>query len=126
LDVARALAPDDLANLAEAAAWALDHGPGEVAARAADVARVLARFDPSRAPDALVDLLERALALAEPAGAAPRALAAGHGTLGRAWQLRGRLGEARRAIEHALALAGEDQALAGELWADLGVVHHQQ
>jgi predicted ATPase len=123
-----ALAPllADRENLAEAATYALrasTAGTPVLSPRALIAA--LARIEPSRAPRELVALLSQMLALAEREGWPREVLAGGYRLEGRALQLRGRLADARTALERALDLVGADEAAAAEIQEDLGLLHHQ-
>jgi predicted ATPase len=117
LVAAPSLSPADQGNLADAVAAAL-----EAPSIPPDTAEALGRIDPASASDDLLALLERAL---DRPDLAPGVAARGHRVLGRALQLRGRTTLACAALERALELAAGDEHLAADLWADLGVLHHQ-
>jgi predicted ATPase len=101
--------PEIDANLAPAIAFVL----GE--RRVEEAIAALVHVPPSRMSDRLLDLVASALEQRESA-ALRRAR-------GRAWQLRGRLADARAELER--ALAESDGTDAADLMTDLGVLHHQ-
>jgi predicted ATPase/Tfp pilus assembly protein PilF len=116
------------ADILEAAGHWLAADGDDSRERARRVALALSRIEPTRASDAIVDLLGCALARACPADVeGDEAVALAHRARGLAMQLRGRLVEARQELERALAIARElhSLALVGRISLDLGAVHHQ-
>ena len=89
---------------------------------ATEALRAFAGLDPSQLTDDMLDALAKALST-DDCDAAARAR--GHRIRGRALLLRGRITEARAELQRARSLAGHDHAIAAEVWADLGVIHHQ-
>lgn len=126
LGAAHQLVAADHGNLADAIRHALDADLGaERPSQIAEIVAALERIEPSLVSDAMVELLECVIATAERSGLGPQLIARAHHVRSRAIQFRGRLLEARTELERALDLAGNDTALAGNLWTDLGVLHHQ-
>ena len=110
LAAADRLGTADQANLVAALTHALESDAWEPG----DIGRALELIDPSLLSDRLVELIGQASSLG----------ARGYRLRGRALQLRGRIADARADLERAFAAADLD--IMGDLWADLGVLDHQQ